>query len=114
METTPTEGTPMARTAHNAARAVRRSVSGCDLAQQAVRLAGDPGGEHERAVGGERPVAEPQRPQPIDPERIAVSVEQLTLLRPRHRVIGVDRPVAEVAHEEITSERAEVRWRQGQ
>lgn len=45
-----------------------------DLAQQAVRLVADPGGEHQAVPGSEGAVSEAQRPQPVDQDGVAVGV----------------------------------------
>src|SRR5262252_8879004 len=85
-----------------------------DLAEQAVRLAVRASGE-EQFVGLRRvPVAEPQSPQAVDDDRLAIGLPQLAGPSAGVRVVDVDVTVAEVSNEQITAELAEVRRREGE
>src|SRR5947209_4367602 len=77
-----------------------------DLPEQSVALVADAGGEHQGRGAGEDAVAEPQTPEAVDVNRVAVDVVQVPLERARVRVVRVDGPIAEVAHEEVARERA--------
>src|SRR5215467_7368408 len=92
----------------------RMSAVRDDLAEQAVRFAVGAGGE-EQFVGLRRvPVAEPQTPQAVDDDRLAIGLPQLTAASAVVRVVDVDVTVAEVSNEQITAELAVVRRREGE
>src|SRR5215471_1879420 len=92
----------------------RMSAIRDDLAEQAVRLVVGASGE-EQLVGLRRvPVAEPQPPQAVDDDRLAIGLPQLAGASAGGRVVDVDVPVAEVTDEQITAKLAEVRRREGE
>src|SRR5919201_6653594 len=108
---------PKARTAMNALFGRRR---GLDLAEQTVALAVRTRGEVQR-VGRSRariPMAELQRPQPVDLQRRAVGGVQLPELdrlagaARGGQIEGVNLAVAEIADEKGAAERAESRGRE--
>jgi hypothetical protein len=74
-----------------------------------VVLIVDAGGEQDRLGRARGPVAEDQRPQVVLVEEPALAVAQRAREAPGARAVGVDEPVAEVAHEQVVVERAEVR-----
>ena len=90
-------------------RACRRGRA--ELAQQAVFLVGNTGGEHERLFVAEGGVPELQRPKAFDLDRVAVGVHELAFFCAGRRVIRVDHAVAEVADEQIAAEGPEARGR---
>src|SRR5215469_15760947 len=85
-----------------------------DLAEQAVRLVVRAGGEEQLAGLRRVPVAEPQTPQAVDDDRLAIGLPQLAAASAVVRVVDVDLTVAEVSNEQITAELAEVRRREGE
>src|SRR6266487_1243511 len=78
-----------------------------NLAQQPVGFLLGPGREDQLVRLGGVAVAEPQAPQAIDGDRIAVRLPKLTEVITGDRVVGVDVTVAEVADEQRPAERAE-------
>src|SRR6516162_11952773 len=85
-----------------------------DLAEQAVRLAVRASGEEQFAGLRRVPVAEPQTPQAVDDDRLAIGLPQLAAAGAVVRVVDVDLTVAEVSNEQITAELAEARRREGE
>src|SRR2546429_1563104 len=93
----------------------RQQLLGLDPAEQPVRLVVRAGREVERVRRARTgPVAEAEAPETIDRHRFAVGRAQLTAVRERAvslRRVRVDRPVAEVADEQVAAEAAKVRRR---
>src|SRR6266545_358853 len=97
---------------------LRALLAGLDLSEQSVLLVVWAGGEEE---GSGRPgcgvVTEPERPQAVDGERLTICSSQGAPVREgpvRASRVGVDLPVAEVAHEEVAAKPAEARRRERQ
>src|SRR6266480_4642294 len=88
------------------------SVPDYDLSEQAVRFIIGPGREDQLAGQGRVPITEPQAPQAIDHDRPAVSPPQLTQVCACCWAVDVDVAVAEVAHQQISTELAEPGRRQ--
>src|SRR5262249_45567089 len=92
-----------------------------ELPEQAVRLPEGPRREEERRRRpGRRAVAERNRPQAVDPDRLPASAEELAA-RPRLTVAleaveveGVNVTVAKVSHEQRAAELPEIGWGDGQ
>src|SRR5947208_17099118 len=77
---------------------VHRSVFVLNLPEEAMRLTADASGEEE-FIGftGGSSIAESQAPQAINHDGSAPLVRQLAEECARIRIIGVDKPIAEVA-----------------
>src|SRR3954449_4783069 len=88
---------------------VQSVVPNDDLPEQAVGFVLRTGGEQQFVRLCRVAVAEAQRPQPVDDDRVSVAVAQLAETPTGHRVEGVDATVAEVADEQGTAEPTEVR-----
>src|SRR5437762_4356559 len=83
------------------------SAGGANQAEEAVGLVVDPGAEEQRLSVARYAVSEPQTPQPVDLDRVAVRPVQLAQPVAGPDVVGVDPAVAEVADEEGVAEPAE-------
>src|SRR2546426_320928 len=100
--TTVRADSPSARTCRSYALARGAPLSGADRPKQTLALTSGPGGEEQRvgrAISG-GPVAELQRPETVNRDRLAVHSPEFAavLVVPRGlQLISVDVPVAEVA-----------------
>src|SRR5919197_4069992 len=95
-----------------------RSLRGLDLSEEPVGLVVRPGGEEQRVRRpGVAAVAELERPEPVDDDRLAIGPSESSLeleAAIRLPLVRVDAPVAEVPHEQVAPELSETLGRLGQ
>ena len=92
--------------------AERAGFGHLEAAEKTVLLAVDPGCEiHAIGIAAIAAIAVDQRPEAIEYDRVSCGIGELAEEEVGHRVVGIDRAVAEIPDKKVTGETAEPRRR---